>query len=352
MLERVIIRRPGTHARLEFEAAPIPEPGPGEILIRCDAAGVNYADCLVRMGLYASATQLHGYPITPGFEVAGRITALGADVHRFQPGDRVLALTLFGGYTTHLLVNADQVFPVPDSLDQLQAAAIPTAYLTAWYAARELARLATGQRVLVHSAAGGVGGALVQFARLAGCEVVGVVGAPGKRDHAHELGAQTVIAGRDRAAIRAIAAAAPDGYDAIFDANGAASLRRSYRMLAPAGRLVVYGFHTMLAPGAARPSWLRLARTYLATPRFNPLRMTMENRSVMAFNLSFLHDRPANLVRGMEAILAHFAAKRLAPPRVSCWTLPEVAAAQRALESGTTTGKLVLKTRAMLDEQG
>lgn len=348
MLERVMVRRPGAHERLEIVSGPIPAPGPGEILIRCDAAGINYADCLVRMGLYASARQLHGYPITPGFEVAGHIEALGEGVIGPAPGTRILALTLFGGYASHLVVPATQVFKVPDALDQLQAAAIPTAYLTAWYAA-ELAALAPGQRILVHSAAGGVGGALVQFARLAGCEVTGVVGSPDKTGYVRERGANAVISRRHGNARAAMAGAAPGGYDAIFDANGAGSLRSSYKLLAPAGRLVVYGFHTMLKPGAKRPSWLRLARTYLATPRFNPLRMTMENRSVMAFNLSFLHERPARLVHGMTEILDHFEARRLTPPRVTCWPLAEVAHAQKALESGKTVGKLVLKTRAMLD---
>jgi NADPH:quinone reductase-like Zn-dependent oxidoreductase len=297
------------------------------------------------MGLYASARSLHGYPITPGFEVAGHIEAVGAGVEVFKIGDPVMALTLFGGYTTHLTVPARQVFHIPQGLGMLEAAAVPTAYLTAWYAATELAALGAGQRVLIHSAAGGVGGALAQFARLAGCEVIGMVGEPAKAEYAEACGATRVFVGRGRATRQALTAAFPDGFDAVFDANGARSLKYSYGSLAPGGRLIVYGFHTMLRPGSARPSWPRLLRTYLNTPRFNPLRMTMENRSVMAFNLSFMHEQTERLVAGMDKILAQIAAGQVHPPRVRSWQLARAADAHRALESGKTTGKLVLETR-------
>ena len=121
------------------------------------ACGVNYADGIIRMGLYASAKELHGYPITPGFELAGVVVQVGAEVTDFSVGDAVLALTLFGGYCSHIVLKQDRVFHKPDNLSFAQAASLPTVFLTAWFMVREQVLPKPGDTWLVHSAAGGVG---------------------------------------------------------------------------------------------------------------------------------------------------------------------------------------------------
>jgi len=336
-MRRVLIRRPGGYDRLQIEDAPDPRAGPGEVAIAVEAAGVNFADCAVRMGLYASARDFVGWPVTPGFEVAGRIVEGGAGA-----GTRVLAVTRFGGYASRVVVPATQVFPVPEGLPSRYAAGFPTVFLTAWYALFELVRPRPGARLLVHSAAGGVGTALCQLARIAQCSVVGVVGGPHKVAAARAAGADEVIDRSREELWRAAQRHAPGGYDAVFDANGPATLKESYRHLAPTGRLVTYGFHSMLGRSGGRARWPRLLWGYLRTPRFHPLRMVNENRSVMAFNLSYLFDRQELLADAMGKLLGWLAEGRIKAPPVTTYPVAEVAAAHRDLEAGHTVGKLVL----------
>lgn len=340
-MQRIVIDRPGGYECLRLIESDNPRPGPGQVRIRVAAAGVNYADGIIRMGLYESAKRLHGYPITPGFEVAGEIDALGQGVDTFRIGDRVLALTLFGGYTSHIVLDVDRVFACPARLSLTQAAALPTVFLTAWWMVHEQQRVRSGDRWLVHSAAGGVGGALVQLGKLAGATVIGVVGQAHKLATAQALGCDIVI---DKSAsdwVEAARAAAPEGFQSIYDANGVSTLASSYRLLAPTGRLCIYGFASML-PRNGRLNWLALARDWLATPRFNPMNLTRDNKSVLACNLSFLSNEKARLLEGMRWLLERFEDGRLVPPTVTEFPLARAADAQRAIESGSTVGKLVL----------
>lgn len=342
-MRKVVIHRPGGHERLVVEDAPTPEPGPGQLRIAVAAIGVNYADCVIRMGLYASARELVGYPITPGFEVAGVVSALGPGVAgSWSIGQPVFAVTLFGGYASELVVPASQVFALPPGLSTAQAAGLPTIFLTADHALHVLARARAGEAVLIHAAAGGVGSALVQLARAAGCRVVGVVGGSHKVAAAHELGADVVIDRLAEDLWSAAHAAAPGGYAAIFDANGVSTLRASYRHLAPAGRLVVYGFHSMLPHRGGRPNYLKLAWDYVRTPWFSAMDLVNRNRSVLGFNLSYMFHRQDLLAEAMVRILGGFAAGTLRMPEVTTYPLGQVARAHADLESGRTVGKLVL----------
>lgn len=340
---RVRIRRPGGYDRLEIERGwDAGRPGAGEVLIEVAAAGVNFADSAVRMGLYSSAKKYVGWPITPGFEFAGTVLETGDGVASVRAGERVFGVTRFGAWSSHLVAREELVLPLPPELSLEQAAGFPTVFLTAYYPLFVLTRARKSETVLVHSAAGGVGGALVQLCRVIGCRVVAVVGAAHKVALARELGADVII---DRSATDPwpeAERASPDGYDVVLDANGGASLRASYEHLAPGGRLVVYGFHTMLPRGAGRPSWPKLALEWLRTPRFDPLRLVRENRSVLAFNLSYLFDRTELFAEGMRDLVGWVAEGRLRPLPVTTFAVERVADAQRAIESGETTGKLVL----------
>ncbi len=340
-MRKVVIHRAGGHDRLTLEDSSTPTPGPGELRIAVAAIGVNYADCVIRMGLYASAREYVGWPITPGFEVAGEVAAVG-EGSPWQVGQEVLALTRFGGYASELVVPATQVFAVPAGLTLPQAAGLPTIFLTADYALHALARPRAGEWVLVHAAAGGVGSALVQMARDHGCQVVGVVGGPHKVGAARALGCTRVI-DRSREDLWAAAkAAAPDGYAAIFDANGVSTLGASYRHLAPAGRLVIYGFHSMMPREGGRPNYARLAWDYVRTPWFSAMDLVNRNRSVLGFNLSYLFHRADLLSEAMTRIVDGFTRGALRMPTVTTYSMDQVAKAHADLESGQTVGKLVL----------
>ena len=342
-MKKVVIHTPGSYDRLVIEEYPDPAPGPDEVLIAVEAIGVNYADCVTRMGLYASAKHYVGYPITPGFEVAGTVLATGQQVIDLAPGTPVMAVTRFNGYATRLLVRRHQVFRRPERLAPEQAAGFPAVSLTAWFALFELAHPRARETILVHSAAGGVGGMLVQLGRIAGCRVVGVVGGAHKVEPAQALGANAVIDKSSQDLWREAEQLAPGGYDIILDANGVSTLEQSYRHLAPIGRLVVYGFHSMLPRRGGLPGKLRLAWNYWRTPRFSPFSLTTRNRSVLGFNLSFLFDKQELMENGMRQLIQWLEDGKLASPRVTVYPFEQVADAHRDLESGQTVGKLVLR---------
>lgn len=333
-MRRVLIRSAGGYDKLEIVEEPDPIPKHGEELVRVEAIGVNYADVIVRMGLYSSAKEFVGWPITPGFEVAG--TTLD--------GRRVLALTRFGGYATHVVVPKHQVFELPAKMTTTDAAAFPVVAITAFYALHELCKLRPGMKILVHSAAGGVGSMLVRLGKIAKCEVTGVVGRSHKVDHVRALGADHVIDKSTQDLWKECERISAKGFDVVLDANGVETLRQSFKHLAPTGRLVIYGFSTMMPRGgkSGRPNWPKLAVDFVKTPRFDPLTMTNENKSVMAFNLSYLFDKPELLDEGMKAIFGWMASGELEAPKVTTFPFEKVADAQRAIESGETTGKLVL----------
>ena len=341
-MKKVVIHKPGGYQQLAIEQHPDLHPGPGEIVVSVAAIGVNFADCVTRMGLYASAKHYVGYPITPGFEVSGTVLECGAGVTDPEPGTAVIAVTRFNGYATQVCVNREQVYRLPQQLSYETAAGMPAVSLTAWFALFRLAHVSAGDTLLVHSAAGGVGSMLVQLGKLSGARVIGVVGAAHKVAAVIALGADAVIDKSTQDLWSEAERYAPGGYDIILDANGITTLKQSYRHLAPVGRLVVYGFHGMLVTHNGLPGKLGLAWDYLRTPRFSPFDLTTKNRSVLGFNLSFLFDKRELMATGMQQILQWLEQGKLSPPTVTRYAFDSVAAAHRDLESGQTVGKLVL----------
>ncbi|AGC41584.1 NADPH:quinone reductase [Myxococcus stipitatus DSM 14675] len=339
---KVVIAKAGGYGQLRIENLNQVSPGAGEVVVATQAIGVNYADCVIRMGLYSSAKEYVGWPITPGFEFSGTVESVGAGVEDLAPGDRVFGVTRFGGYATHVTVPRHQLFALPSKLTMEQAAGFPAVFLTAYFALFELAHPRPGATVLVHSAAGGVGSALLQLGRIAGCRMVGVVGGTHKVEAARALGAEVVIDKSREDLWKAAKAAAPEGYDVVLDANGPSTLRESYRHLGSPGKLVIYGFHSMLPRKGGRPNYAKLAWDWLRTPRFDPLTLTNDNTSVLAFNLSYLFERRSVLEESLARLLTWVEEGQVVSPQVTTFPLDAVAEAHRALESGTTVGKLVL----------
>jgi len=307
--------------------------------VRVAAAGVNYADVVVRMGYYETAKGL--YPITPGFEFAGEIDAVGPQTSGFKIGDKVLGISRFGAYASHIVVEPRQLWPLPHGWSFEDGAAFPAVYMTAYYGLFKAARVVPAERVLVHSAAGGVGGALLQLCRIAGCPAVAVVGSSHKIALCRELGASAVI---DRSLNKhwwkEIQKEAPTGYDVIFDANGVRTLREGFKRLAVGGRLVVYGFGDILPRGQGRPNILRLAANYIRVPRFSALEFT--NKAVMGFNVVYMFEKLDIAVEGMGRMLGWAAQGRLKKAPLTSFPIEKAAQAHAAIESGSTQGKLVL----------
>jgi synaptic vesicle membrane protein VAT-1 len=341
-MRKVIVRRPGSTRALTLETAPDPTPQSDEVCVEVRAAGVNFADLVVRMGLYKSAKEYVGWPIVPGFEVSGVVKEVGAQVTAYRPGDRVIGVTRFGGYVSQLCVRENQLQRLPEGMSFAEGATFPVVFLTAWYALHELSRLRPGRVVLVHSAAGGVGGALVSLAKRAGCRVIGVVGSSHKVAAVSALGADVVIDKSRESLWPAVERAAPSGCHVVLDANGSETLRQSYEHLCPTGRVIAYGFHGFLRRGHDRlPIWRALV-SLLTVPRFNPLEMVDKNRGVLAFNLSYLFDELELLGEGMTDLLAALARGEIKLPQVTEVPFEEVAEAHRLLHSGSTIGKVAL----------
>ncbi len=341
-MQKIVIHSAGGYERLQLETHPDPEPGPEEVLVEVQAIGVNYADVCVRLGVYESAKQYVGWPITPGFEFAGVVTGLGSAASGFARGDRVFGVTRFGAYASHVLAAPWQLRHLPTRFSPEQAAGFPAVYFTAYHALFQSFRLRPGATVLIHSAAGGVGSAAVQLGKKAGCRVIGVVGASHKVDHVRALGCDVVIDKSTEELWPAVERAAPEGCDAILDANGPETLKQSYEHVRPTGKLVTYGFHSMIPRKGGRLDYVKAALGLLRMPRFRPFDLVKENRSVIGFNLSFLFERRDLFEEAFGDLLAWIDDGTLAPPAVTTFPLADVARAHQLLESGQTTGKLIL----------
>ena len=289
-----------------------------------------------------------GWPITPGFELAGSIVKCGANVSEFSAGMPVFAVTRFGAYASHVCVPGHQVYAIPaDSKFTVdQWAGFPAVFLTAYHGLFHNLVVRPGMEILVHSAAGGVGGALLQLGKIAGCRMIGVVGASHKIKAAHELGADAVIDKSGEDLWARAETICPQGFDVVFDANGPATLRQSYRHLAPSGKLVCYGFHTMLSTWRGIPNYFKLFYEYFRVPRFNPLGMTGDNKSLIAFNLSYLFHQTDLFNHALKELCEWVEAGRIKAPPIQPYPFEKAADAHRALESGQTVGKLVLKFSA------
>ncbi len=336
-MRSVWIPRIGPPEVLEVRDVPDPHAGAGQVRIRVRASGVNFADCMARMGLYPDAPKL---PCVVGYEVAGTVDEVGAGVSGVAAGAAVLAPTRFNGYAELVTVPAEQVVPLPEGMTMEEGAALPVNYLTAILMLEAFAHVRAGERVLVHGAAGGVGLAAVQLALVNGAEVIGTA-SPSKHAMLRAAGVAHTIDYRTadvEAEVRRITGGR--GVDVVLDPIGGEQLRRSYRMLAPFGRLVAYGF-SAAAPGTSRQV-LTAAWQFLRMPRFSPIALMNDNRAVMGFNLGHLWDEVALLRRELETLLEYFRGGRIRPTVGRTFPLEQAAAAHAHLQSRQNVGKVVL----------
>ena len=338
-MRQVVIPRHGAPDVFETREGPDPAPAPGEVRIRVRAAGVNFADVLARLGLYPDAPKP---PFVVGYEVAGRIDTVGDAVTGFHPGDRVVALTRFGGYADVVKVPVEQVFHFPDELSDSEAAAVPVNYLTAALALYRMAALAPGETVLIHNAGGGVGVAAIQLARLRRAVVLGTASA-GKHAALRSFGVDHIIdyGSADVAeAVREITKGR--GVDVILDPIGGRSFLTSYRMLAPLGRLIIFGL-SAAAPGERR-SLFRAFAAWLGNPRFDPMSLINRNRGVFGLHVGHLWSERRQLAPLMEMLMSELRAQRIRPVVARTFPLEEAAAAHRFIQSRQNIGKVVLTT--------
>jgi NADPH:quinone reductase-like Zn-dependent oxidoreductase len=338
-MRNVVITRHGPPEVLEPQEAADPIPGDGDIRIAVRAAGVNFADVLARLGLYPDAPKP---PVVVGYEVSGVIDAVGAGVTTHREGDRVVALTRFGGYADRVVVQAAFAFPVPAGLDDVSAAALPVNYLTALLALYRLANVMAEETVLIHGAGGGVGIAATQLARLRGAAIIGTASAT-KHDAIRQQGVGHALdyrTGNVTAEVRRLTDGR--GVDVVLDPIGGRSFAESYQLLAPLGRLVMYGA-SRSASGERRSVW-RTVSTLMRMPRFKPLSLMNRNRGVFGLNLGHLWDERRQLADAMTLVLREVSAGRLSPVVARTFPLDRAAEAHRFIQSRSNIGKVVLTT--------
>ncbi|HEV8398254.1 MAG TPA: zinc-binding dehydrogenase [Gemmatimonadales bacterium] len=334
-MKQVVIPRRGAPEVLEVREAPDPAVVPGSVRIRVRAAGINFSDLLARQGLYPDAPKL---PCTVGYEVAGVVDVVGPGVTTVRTGDRVVATTKFGGQSELVVTPVGSVFPLPATWTFEQGAAFPVVYLTAHHMLVRVAAAQRGESVLVHAAAGGVGLAVAELGRILGLRVLGLCSST-KHAVLREYGVEP-FDGRDPRWFDAVRRAMPGGVDIVLDAVGGDSWRHGYRLLAPAGRLICYGA-SGLADGPSR-NLVKVLWRLLRFPRFGPIALMNDNRSVAGVNLGHLWNEESLMAPQVQALLAYAREGKVTPRVDRVFPAAEAAAAHRYIHERRNIGKVLL----------
>src|SRR6202790_1877376 len=338
----VVVTRHGPPEVLAVQQRPDPVPGPAQLRVAVEAAGLNFADVLGRAGLYPDAPPT---PCVLGYEVAGRVDALGAGADSFTVGDRVAAHTHFGGQAELAVASVSHTIPAPEDLSAAEAAAIPVNYGTAYAGLVLMAGTKPGERVLIHSAAGGVGTACVQLARHLGAEIIGTASAA-KHEHVRRLGASHVIDCRTQdVAAEVMRITGGEGVDVIMDALGPKSFRVDWRLLRAGGRLVAYGA-SQVQTGEKRDiiAAVRTVATFpfSTMPWWKGPSMMHENRGVFGLNLKHWSDREGSLERVLLPLRELLESGVIRPVVDSTFPFDRAADAHRRLMSRGNVGKVLL----------
>ena len=332
------LKRTGPPEVLSLGDAPLPEAGPGEVVVAVEAIGINYAEVLSRKGLYGWAPKR---PYVPGMEVAGRIEAIGEDVEGREVGERVLCGMQHGGYAERVVVRANRALPVPSGFSMDEAAAFGVNFMTAWVALTEMARMRPEDRVAITAAAGGVGTAAVQIAAAFGCDVVALAGSEEKLGLTRTLGALHTVNYRAADFERRFDRVTVDrGLDVVLEVVGGAVFRACNERLANFGRLVVVGYAQLDYSKWNPFSWWRAWRD---APRISVSEAAVASTGLLATHIGYLLPDEDRLLGVWTALTEFVEAHDLRPIVGSTWAFEELPEAHRFMESRQSTGKLVVR---------
>lgn len=324
-MKAIRVHQTGGPEVLQFEEVATPSPGPGEVLVKIAAAGINFIDIYHRVGLYPLET-----PFTPGLEAAGIVEAVGEGVSEFKPGDRVAYCTQLGAYAEFALVPAEKLVPVPSGVDLPTAAAVMLQGMTAHYLALDTFPLKPGHTALVHAAAGGVGLLLVQIARRQGATVIGTVSTEEKAALARQAGADHVILyTQTDFETETKKLTNGRGVDVVYDSVGVATFEKSLNVLRPRGYMVLFGQSSGKVPPVDLQILNSKGSLYVTRPTLFHYVATRQD----------LLRRAEDLFGWITAGQLHVRIDRKLP-------LSQAAEAHRLLASRQTAGKLLLVTEA------
>ncbi len=336
MIKRKSYRlKAGNIANLKIETSELKPPAKGEVTIKVQSIGFNFADLFAIWGLYKATPK--GI-FTPGLEYSGEVVALGADVRGLQVGDRIMGVTRFGAYTTHLNIDYRYAIPLPDDWTFQEGAAYLVQLLTAYYGLVYLGNIQQDSTVLIHSAAGGVGIWANRIARQFNAYTIGTVGNPAKLDFLKKEGyAQGIVRGED---FPEKLKEALDGrpLNLVMECIGGKIFKAAYKQLAQMGRMIVYGSARYASPGN-RPNYPKMIYQFMTRPKIDPQKMIEENKSIMGFNLIWLYDQ----VELMHQVLEEVSKLDLGKPHVGHeFAFDELVEAMKLFQTGKTIGKVVV----------
>jgi NADPH:quinone reductase-like Zn-dependent oxidoreductase len=338
-MRQIWISKAGPPETLVVKEAPDPNPRAGEARIRVEASGINFADVMGRMGLYPDLPKI---PVVPGYEVAGRVDAVGEGVDPAWIGRSAFALTRFGGYADVVCAPTSRIFPRPDGMSAEEGAAIPVNYLTAWQLIVVMGALKAGETMLVHSAGGGVGVAAIQIAKHLGAKVIGTASAA-KHEELRALGVDHLIDYRTADfEKRAREITQGRGVELILDAVGGESLKKGYRLLAPTGRLGIFGASS--AATNKTGGMLGMVSMLAGTPwlQFNPLSLMNANKGVFGVNLGHMWDEGDRIAGWMDQLIRLWEEGAIKPRIARAFSFNEAAAAHHFIQDRSNIGKVLL----------
>jgi NADPH:quinone reductase-like Zn-dependent oxidoreductase len=340
-MRAAVVTRKGGPEALEIRELPAPEPGPGQVRIRVNAIGLNFADVLTRLGVY---TGTPATPFVPGLEFSGVVEKLGEGVEAFKGGEPVMGVTRFGSHAEFVALDARRVMALPVGMSFEEGAAFPVNYLSAYCGLVHLGRLRRGERLLLHAAAGGVGIASIQLARHIGAEIFGTAGSPAKVTLIHSIGVEHAINYRlEDFASRVKSLIGPHGIDVVMDSVAGRLFKRGWDLLAPMGRYIIYGMASV--SGAGGLNYLRAAREWLALPRIQPLEMVAANRTLAGFHLGTLDPAHPFFRAAADEILRLYERGVLRPFVGATFPFQRIREAHALLQSRASTGKVVVTVR-------
>jgi NADPH:quinone reductase-like Zn-dependent oxidoreductase len=335
-MRRVWITKAGPPEVLKVREEPDPDPKGGEVRIKVEAAGINFADLMARVGLYPDAPKI---PCVVGYEVSGRVDAVGEGVSRWKKGDRVFGMPKFGGYTDTLVVSEKQAFAMPEAMSFEEAAALPVVYLTAYHMMMFTGHLREGSRVLIHSAAGGVGLAAIQLAKIRNCEIFGIA-SKGKHEFLREHGVAHPLDVASDWASEVNAKTNGRGVDLVLDPVGGPSWTVGYDLLAPAGRIVAFGL-SAAASGKTRSLFHALGQV-LQIKKWSPRTLMDDNKTISGCNMGHLFSEIDMLIEEFGELVKLYDAGKIKPRVDKKFGFEEAAAAHHFIHDRKAIGKVLL----------
>ncbi|NJN56262.1 MAG: zinc-binding dehydrogenase [Leptolyngbyaceae cyanobacterium SL_5_9] len=330
--KRVIITQPGSPDVLKVIEDELPEPRAGEVRVKILATGVAFTDVMMREGVYPGVPKL---PYSPGYDIVGIVDQLGSGVAEFTIGQRVVALTIVGGYSEFLCVPARDLVVVPDGVNSIEAVSVVLHYLTACQMLHRVAKVQARERILIHGAGGGVGTALLELGKLAGLEMYGTE-ARSKHDLVSQLGGIPIDYQAEDFGDRLQKLS--NTLDVVLDSIGGSNLLRSYRLLRKDGRLVNYGF--LSAFKGNKNKMLAIGATLLQVKVLN---LIPDGRRVSFYSIAdYKATHPDWYRADLTQLLNLLATGQIKPVVAECLPLTEARHAHELLDRAAVSGKLVL----------